>query len=445
MIASSQNRVYTQQRNHQPARRGGSYPDRGTQRGRGYSESNESDPYHGRNGQVRGRGRGQGRGYEYQNPDQYPSRGNWSKGERGQVRGRGRGGWDESQGNSEYFDNTSEQKNYRPDANNREGTKRGRGRGNKNSGGGYREMDAEENVDRSDDEDMQKFHYQQLQAKQSENSESNLADYFDDNVKAASRSNSRSKSPVAHSPESPKKSKQTDNFLAERSDDPSSIIQRAEQMSSDEDSADHFQKTLDESRIEMNRKWELQKSENAKKPKQPKKGRVQPGVAVQNRNMYEALQMDPAKNTDDQLQMDWKSRITGAIIEDYQKEYNRRNEDQSGTNPKERGPRSEREPKKGGLKFIRPKFIGLTEKFEYKNMLMSSTNLFINNSILQQGQDNAGQTVNLNHENLNTAAGFGRIPDAMAMQYRDMLMQYFRLFVMYESHYGGFKNCKPYL
>lgn len=288
-------------------------------------------------------------------------------------------------------------------------------------------MEAVDQVDRSDDEDMQKIHYQQMQARQSESSATNFADYFDNDVKADSRSNSRSRSPIAN---------ETVNFLADRTDEPSSIIQRAEKMDSDTDSVDVFERTLEERRIQANKEWNVQKEQNSKKTKLPKKGKNRTDQNIPNRNLYEALEMDPAKNIDDRTQMDWKSRITGAIIEDYQKGYSR-----EPRNPESREPR-ERAERKGGVKFIRPRFIGLTEKFEYRNMLMSSTQLFMNHSILEEGTTASGPSVRLNTENLNEAAGFGRVPEHIANQCREMLMQYFRLFVMYESHYGGFKNSR---
>lgn len=289
----------------------------------------------------------------------------------------------------------------------------------------------EEHVEKSGDEDLERYEYDKINRGKRDVNQSNIVDYFESGNPQENSEKSRSRSRSYQRSGGEDREKIVDMFNDLNTSEKPSIIYEPEVKPIDniESEEEFLQSMAKHKEDQMNLLMRNAQQSVSKQQKKPKK-KQQKDVLSENRI---TVNFDSGKTTDDGTGMDWKSRITGAIVEDYQKPGKRREKTFHGVD-------SSFSDSKKSHRLIKTKFVGLTEKFEYGKMLRSGNDMFRVHQILKRNDQGGKIQFDCDQEELNKVAGFGHQSDMMAETQKEMLMQYFQLFGMYTSHYSSFKD-----
>jgi hypothetical protein len=324
----------------------------------------------------------------------------------------------------------------------RDGRGGGRGRGGKRGEQGY--SDHEE---RSGDEDIEQHNYNAMQ-RQRGGRQADFADFFESRVEP-SRSRSRSASlPHARQQDTSGQDgghgQAWDGERAELNGGGQKMEEkrgldrdgekREEESEDSEDGSRSLSKMLEESILDQQKILE-KNAEMLSIPKKPKKGKKkQQDDGTRSGNLGDLMKKQ--REFDDKFDIDTRTRITGTIVKDHQRE-NKPNfrRDEEG-NFREPGRQTGRR-----LKINKPKFVGLTGKFEYRSLIQAGRHMFTKTDVFNDTNGDISK-LQINDEGLKEAAGFGKLDDSVAQVLMDQMMMNFSLAIMYSGHYSKFAQSK---
>lgn len=307
---------------------------------------------------------------------------------------------------------------------------RGRGRGSRR-GRGYENniQGYSDHEEKSADEVIENYNYQKMREQNGQKKNTNYADFFESPQETSNNRNQEY--PANLKSENPRSNK--GNWMQEE-DRPNKnpalemdeIKQNDKSDESDED-AKNLSKMLEESILDQQKILD-KNAEMLSQPKKPKKGKKK--QEVENTKTLGEIW----KNTRDidNPDIDMRTRITGTLVKDHQRENRRQNSEFSGAQES----RSSKNDRKG-LKIYRPKFIGLTGKFEYRSLIQAGKHMFTKAEIFRSNEKDISK-LELDQEGLQKYSGFGRVSDATAQELMDQMLRNFGLVMDYSNHYSKF-------
>lgn len=269
----------------------------------------------------------------------------------------------------------------------------------------------------------------------------NVVDCFDSQLVQQEKSRSRSLSPID------RHEKILPDDIADLDDKPKRArpgmmneeineVKPRDDSDRSDSSGTELSRILEESRLDQIKLLE-QNAAAMSQPKKPKKGKNK----HQEENHVKTLK-DYAfggRDGDDNPDVDMKTRITGTIIRNHQRENRRsKNGGQEGQGDAKKGDQGQGRKK---LKIFKPKFIGLNAKFEYRNMIQAGKQMFTSSEVFANHTKNIGE-LQINEEGLQRVAGFGKLQESLAQETMEQMMRNFSLAIHYSNHYSNFANSR---
>jgi hypothetical protein len=284
--------------------------------------------------------------------------------------------------------------------------------------------------DNSDDDDLKRLEYEKLSNEKGyqDVNQTKIADYFESSSPRDNHHRSRSLS-RSFQKSGDEREKIVDMFEDVNYSEKPSFIEPLHQKE-DFDSEEEFEKSMAKHKEDQMNLLMSNAQQTAIQQKKPKKGKGNKDAKTTSNVL---LNYESGKAVDDGTGMDWKSRIAGAIVEDYQRSGQRKERNGSLAN-------NSFSDSKRSQRLIKTKFIGLTEKFEYGKMLKSGNDMFRVHQILKMKEEGGDRRYEYDMDELNKEAGAGKMSPELIDTQKTMLMQFFQLFGMYSSHYSAFND-----
>lgn len=299
-------------------------------------------------------------------------------------------------------------------------------------------------AERSDDEDIEMQNYEAMRRGQGKKHNENYNDYFNSNPA------SRSVSPrILPNPEQFQESQSKELKVENKVE---SMVERkgfkdesreekqpvrkperkmSEEASAEDSSEEDFKKVLEESRLEQEKILE-RNADYLAKTKKPKKNQAKNQIETHggHGSFNIADLFGKSKDTGGNLDIDMRTRITGHLIKDHQKESIK-----SKTNSRQQFDESRQTGStKKKSRIFRPKYIGLSGKFEYRSMLKAGRHLI--------SRDMKFSDIKLDDNEIEALAGFGKIEDTLAKEQQEQMLRGFGLASYYTGHYNKFADSK---